>query len=128
MQKIGHWILEFDEEAFFAEDLYLYWVVGDESTDRYKSKSFCIAYNENTNNIGFVSYIGSSNNWDNDIEIVETICNKNFPWSKILLLSEKNGGKGHYPEQYYYYVQFTKETDKHEVKRLIQKEIIDDIL
>ena len=126
MQKIGHWILEYDEQSFFNENVYLYWVVGDESSENYKTRSFCIGYNDDTNNIGFICYVG--NNWNKDIEIIETITNGDYPWSKILLLSEVNGGKENYSEQYYFFIQFINEVDKNEVKRLIQKELIDDLL
>lgn len=127
MEKIGHWELEYDEQLYFNENVYLYWVVGDGFNSQYNTKSFCIGYNSETNNMGFVSYVNRSN-WNNDIEVVETISDNNYPWINVILFSEVNGGKGDYPEQYKYFVQFMSEINKEEVKKLILRDVIEDIL
>ena len=126
MQKIGHWLLEFDEKSYIFDNVYLYWVVGDATDEKYDTKSFCIGYDEDTDKLGFLSYIGK--HWNQDIEIIETLYDEKYPWCKICLLSNINGGKSEYSEQYQYYLQFMSEVDITEVQRLIQKEIIDDMI
>ena len=122
MQKIGRWILEYDEESYLIEGLHLYWVVTDSDT----SISFCIGYNENTTNVGFIIY--ANNSWNDDIEIIERLTNKDFPNLHILLLSNKFNKEYSYDEKYRQYITFMSEVNIDEVKRLITKEIIDDLL
>jgi len=125
MQRIGRWILEYDSESYLVKDLYLYWVVSDnDAHDNFMS--FCIGYNTFNNNLGFLIY-DSNNKWNKDIEIIERIKNDDFPWIDILLLSHINN-EDDYEPQYYEYIKFIEEVDINEVKRLIDKELVDDLL